>query len=325
MTAHEPSRVDRVVGAVLGGAIGDALGAPVEFVRSVAAIRRKYPPAGITGFVHWDERPGVDRYGGYTDDTQMSEVVLRSLLDSIEAEDDLDAAMRHLADGFVEWSRNPQGGHHAPGNACLAGCSRLAAGVPWNEAGGEDAGGCGSVMRVHPFGLLFADDPERAEAWAVAHSRLTHRAPIAFAACAAMTAGVAALVRGETAEKALAELTKAARRHDAGTADMIERALDEAAKGIGPEVTLDRLQGWAAHEAIAAAVYVFARHTDDPRSALLEGANTPGDSDSISSMAGVFSGARSGVDSLPGDWVHDVERSADLRALAGRAAGVQAG
>src|SRR5207249_6145442 len=129
-----------------------------------------------------------------TDDTQMAEVVLRTLL---EGHSDLDDTMQRLAQGFVRWSRSPQGGHRAPGNACLAGCRRLADGVAWREAGGATAGGCGSVMRAYPFGLVFAADLDKAEAWAVEHSKLTHRDPIALAASAALAVGMARIRRRE--------------------------------------------------------------------------------------------------------------------------------
>ena len=70
---------------------------------------------------------------------------------------------------------------------------------------------------------------------------------------------------------------------------MMATAIEEARTGIPPQQTLKRLQGWAAHEAIAAAVYLFTRHADDPRAAILEGANTPGDSDSLATLAGPWS------------------------------------
>ena len=98
---------------------------------------------------------------------------------------DLDATMTQMVSGFMEWSQNPQGGHRAPGQACLSGCRALKEGVPWPQAGGKNAGGCGSVMRAYPFGLIFHDDLERAERWAALHSSPTHRDPIALAACAA--------------------------------------------------------------------------------------------------------------------------------------------
>jgi ADP-ribosylglycohydrolase len=81
-------------------------------------------------------------------------------------------------------------------------------------------------------------------------------------------------------------------------------------------VVFDRLRAWAAHEAIAAAVYLLERHPDDPRAAILEGANTPGDSDSIATLAGALLGARCGARALPADWVHDVERADELLDLA---------
>lgn len=308
------SRRARLLGAVLGAASGDAMGHPTEFIGTFEAIRARYGPDGVTSYqLYWD-RDGK-HFAPYTDDTQMAEIVLRSLLDE---PNDLDAAMRRMAEGFVAWSEHPQGGHRAPGNACLAGCRALARGALWSEAGGSTAGGCGSVMRAYPFGLVFADDLEKAEAWAVAHSKLTHRDPIALAASAAMAVGMARTLRGEAPTLVTSEMVAAACRYSEKTAAMMATAIGEARLGVEPEVTLQRLQGWAAHEAIAAAVYVFTRHPDDARAAILEGANTPGDSDSIATLAGALVGARRGIDALPVDWVRDVERSAELRALAER-------
>ena len=305
-------------GAVLAAAIGDAMGHPTEFL-SVQGIRAQYGPRGVQGFELYWERGGK-RFAPYTDDTQMAEIVLRFLLDARDAGLGLDDTMQRMAGGFIDWARSPQGGHRAPGNACLAGTRALASGVPWREAGGATAGGCGSVMRAYPFGLLYADDLERAEAWAVEHSKLTHRDPIALAACAAMAAGVGACVQGADVKSTLESMVAAAGRHDGKSAEMIAEAVTEATRGSGPDRVLDRLRGWAAHEAIAAGAYVFARHPDDPRDAILEGANTPGDSDSIATIAGALVGARCGADALPPEWVRDVERAAELTELADRIA-----
>lgn len=311
-----PTRRSRVLGAVLGAAIGDAIGHPTEFIGSFEAIRRSYPPAGVTGYTLFWERDG-NRFAPYTDDTQMAEVVLRALLHARTESFDLDATMEHMAAGFIEWSNNPQGGHRDPGGACLAGCHALEAGTHWSEAGEATAGGCGSVMRAYPFGLVFAEDPATAEQWAVEHSKLTHRDPIALAASAAMALAVAAATRGEEVDSIQAALIDGASRYSSETAVMIERALKEALGGVEPEVTLSRLRGWAAHEAIAAGAYVFSRHPDDPRAAILEAANTPGDSDSIATIAGALLGAHLGLEALPAVWVSEVERSNELLALAG--------
>lgn len=313
-TTSADVRRDRNVAVVLAAAIGDAMGHPTEFM-SMQRIHDTFGPDGVTGFELYWERDGA-RFAPYTDDTQMAEAVLRTLLTSRAAGHDLDATMRAMSEAFVGWAKNPQGGHRAPGNACLAGCRALARGVAWQEAGGETAGGCGSVMRAYPFGLVFADDVAKAEAWAVAHSSLTHRDPIALAACAAMAVGVARLVTGATLTVALSEMVGAACRYSPKTAAMMATALDEAESDVGPEITLDRLRGWAAHEAIAAAVYVVRRHPNDLRAAVLEGANTPGDSDSIATLAGALVAARVGMAGVPGEWAREVERSAELVMLA---------
>lgn len=185
---------DRVAGCVLGAAIGDALGFPVEFLTDWDSIRRTFPPDGVTGFGQWWGE-GKDRYAPYSDDTQMAEVVLRALLASHAAGEDLTSSMQRIGRGFAEWAESPLGGHRAPGGACLRGARELAQGRAWN-GGDPDAGGCGSVMRAYPFGLLLGSDERHAELWAVEHSRLTHGHPMALAACAGLAVGVARALRG---------------------------------------------------------------------------------------------------------------------------------
>lgn len=318
--ADPPALRSRVLGAVLGAAVGDALGHPTEFL-SHEQIRSRYGPRGVTGFERWWERDGV-RFAPYTDDTQMAEIVLRSLVSAGGPGRGMDAVMEEIAQGFATWSVDPQGGHRAPGNACMSGAGRIRAGVSWREAGGLTAGGCGSVMRAYPFGLLFSDDVEKAEHWAVEHSRMTHQDPIALAACAAMAVGVAGEVQGRAASDVLSSMIEAAGRYDAKTAKMAEQAVGDAAAGADPDDVLKRLEGWAAHEAIAAAMFVVARHGNDLRGALLEGANAHGDSDSIATLAGALLGARLGLEALPREWIRDVERSDELIALAREAADI---
>jgi ADP-ribosylglycohydrolase len=313
---------ERISGCVLGAAIGDALGHPTEFVGSFDEIERRFGAGGVRGYVKYWEREGK-RFAPYTDDTQMAELVLSTLIWARAERADLERAMRSLAECFVLWAKEPQGGHRAPGNACLSGCRALSRGAAWHEAGAETAGGCGSVMRAYPAGLVFCDDLSKAEAWALAQSKLTHRAPLAFAACAAMAQATALCLRGEAPSTVLKAMLEAAARHDAPTAQMIERAIDEARTGVPPRLTLDRLRGWAAHECIAAAAYVFARHPDSFPDAVLEGANTPGDSDSIATLAGALVGARLGARAIPPRWIEELERREELSSLAEQAAKLQ--
>ncbi len=316
MTA--PSLAARIRGAVLGAAIGDALGHPTEF-QSTEHIRLQHGPAGVRGYtLYWTD--DGRRYAPFTDDTQMSECVLESLLAGREAGWGLDRTMEAMGTAFVRWSESPRGGHRSPGTACLAGCSALAAGTPWRAAGAPDSGGCGSVMRAWPVGLLFWDDPPEAERWAVAQSLPTHRDPIALAASAALAVGVARILAGADAPSVWRAMVDAASRWDQRTAGMMGRALSEAQAKAPIDPVLDRLRGWAAHEAIAASLFLFARYLDDPVEGMLAGANATGDSDSLASIAGALLGAWHGSDALPAGWVEDIERREDLEALAARVA-----
>ncbi len=302
-------------GAVLGAAIGDAMGYPVEFITSIDEIKRRFGPSGIKGFVQFWERDGR-RFAPYSDDTQMAEVVLKNMIWHKTYITSLEETMERIAKGFVEWADNPQGGHRAPGMACLEGCEALRRGVHWSKAGRPDAGGCGSVMRAYPFGLAFSNEPAEAKRWAVEHSRMTHGDPIALAACAAMAVGIAQVVQKKDLDIHVLEgMVDAASHYSEKTAQMIERAVREAKTGVEPQITLSRFRGFAAHEAIAAAVYVFVRHPDDPRVAILEAANTIGDSDSIATLVGALTGARNGFASLPENWVAELERSAILQGM----------
>lgn len=318
MPTGSPEHEARIAGAVLGAAIGDALGHPTEF-SSYHELEEKYGPGGVKQYELWWERDGK-RFAPYTDDTQMAEIVLGALVQCGAGPEAFEPTMRTIGDGFAYWRDNPQGGHRAPGNTCMAGATQLLMGVPWREAGVPNGGGCGSVMRAYPFGLLLAHDIERAEYWAVEHSLMTHQAPMALAACAAMAVGMASEMAGNPPGTTLAAMVEAAGRHDAETAAMAQQALDRAANGANPVEVLTRFRGWNAQEAIAAAMFVVARHPQDIRSALLEAANASGDSDSIATLAGALLGARHGLSGLPEDWVRDVERSDELLELASGAA-----
>ncbi|MFC1706921.1 ADP-ribosylglycohydrolase family protein [Planctomycetota bacterium] len=92
-TGPVPSpRQSVILGCVLGAATGDAMGHPTESM-SASAIRSKYGPEGVAGFEPWWEYGGP-RFDPYTDDTQMAEAVLVSLLDGRDAGEDLDATLR---------------------------------------------------------------------------------------------------------------------------------------------------------------------------------------------------------------------------------------
>ena len=184
----------------------------------------------------------------------------------------------------------------------------------WWAVGDISAGGCGSVMRAWPFGILFAYDQEKAITWAAQHSLLTHGAPIAQASCAALAAGIAFILKSEALDQKISpdmvveQMINAAGRYDKTTAQMIRQAALDAKNNIQPSIILQAhkgsaklLEGWAAHQAIAAATYIFVLSPDSLSRAIELGVNSTGDSDSIATIAGALVGAYASISDLCND------------------------
>lgn len=318
------SREEQFEGCLVGLAVGDALGFPTEFRRR-AAILAAFPPDGVTDFEElqdprWPRRPILlgKRHpkGTFSDDTQMSIAVAEALLEA--GREDLDALMAAMARRFVAWANGPDN-DRAPGAACMKGCANLEAGVPWREAGVADSKGCGSAMRVAPIGLFYAGDRPRLLEVARASSLLTHRHPAGVEAAAAAALLVALALEGATPEAmfeaVMAECAPRAADLDAcfrkipGLLEApIAVALSEA--GLG--------EGWVGEEAVASALWCHWRAPRDFAKAVLAGANTDGDSDSIACIAGGVSGAFNGAGAVPARWRTGVEGALRLASLGSR-------
>jgi len=155
---------ERVVGSCLGLALGDAFGAPFEFLRG------RNVPDPIPAL----ERPWLDRPpGSTTDDTALARNLMRSLAERGELDLD-DVAARH-----VEWYRSDP-----PDVGTITGrvLRRVASGedataaarAVWEERGPEVSAGNGSVMYCAPLGLAYANRPGELLTLAPSLSGLTH-------------------------------------------------------------------------------------------------------------------------------------------------------
>ncbi len=312
---------------MLGLAVGDALGHPTEFVPSVDAIRARWGAAGVTGF----EPSGRHPAGTFTDDTQMTVAVARALCRASVA--DLDALLRVMGDEFAAWSRSAQN-NRAPGGTCLAGCRNLARGVAWREAGVKGSKGCGAAMRAAPVGLYLHGDTEALVRVAAAQSALTHAHPTAVASSVAAAAAVAWVTRGEGLDglvaftrARVASLTREALLDVGCTVALVDRIgvaemldqLDRLSETASREVDdVCSLHGgaWVGEEAVGCALWCVLRAGGGFREAVLRGANSSGDSDSIATIAGSVAGALGGVEAIPAAWRQGLEKSAVLDALA---------
>jgi ADP-ribosylglycohydrolase len=297
---------------LLGLALGDALGWPVEFM-SRPEILVKYGRLGIQA----PPDPAL-----YTDDTQMTVAVAEALIEA--GHRDMDVLMGAVARNFIGWKADPTTPRRAPGATSIRGVNALERGAPWREAGVRDSKGCGSCMRVAAVGYIYQHEPGRLQSVARAQGVLTHRHPTSDAACI----GAAYLIKLALDGVDPAEYPRRLLKFTGGYAPEFDAAIERvetslewpdaeaAMNAIGPT----RGGGWIAEEAVALALFCVMRHPSDYVAAVRLGANISGDSDSVASIAGGILGARLGTLALPSDWVERLEDRERLMALAERLA-----
>lgn len=322
---------DAAAGTVFGGALGDALGAPVEFM----SIKRIYRTIGSDGHV------ALPRRALYTDDTQLTIRVARAL--NIAAWLRPKELVRTLTNEYVEWLEHDP--PRAPGTTCLLSVRRLITARQqhrsWTWAT-TISRGCGANMRVAP--VAFISDLDTALGVAQLQAALTHGHPDALVASELTALAVRWAARGTHP----AELPRLLWQHAVGVhpyraewlSDLRDRWIERDAlsrswrrcatmlldvehlirsrRHLRQPVNPCRYlgDGWVADEAFVNAVYCAAVHADDPVAAISLGARTSGDSDSIASITGQVVGAYHGVGAWPRAWLRRIENRHLLRLTA---------
>ncbi len=338
-TAAEAYRA-RVRGCLLGGAIGDALGGPVEF-SSLAQILAEHPD-GVRTFV--DGGAGWPP-GTITDDTQMTMFTAEGLIRAGVRRDrglGLTVAVVHSSyDRWLDTQLLPGPpatatgwliglpwlyARRAPGTTCLGALSdgRRTVGEfrQFGAAAENDSKGCGGVMRVAPFGLL---PPEQADAaWvfdaAARAAGYTHGHPTGQIASGALAVLIRELVAGAELPAALDTVDGllAGRPGSGETIAALAAARELAGRDPSP-AAVERLGGgWIAEEALAIAVYAALCHpgSDAVLDALSLAVTHSGDSDSTGAICGNILGALHGETALPPTLVFAVEGRGALLELA---------
>ena len=292
--------LDQCEGALLGLALGDAMGAPFE--------------GGIVERCVW-RLIGKAKQGRrrWTDDTQMSLDLAESLIaNGTVMQDDL--AQRFAAS--YRWSRG-----YGPGAARLL--KRIARGADWRDANRaiypDGSYGNGAAMRAPIVGLFYADRAgERSQA-ARDSAVITHAHPLGIEGAVMIAAVTARAVRSGVPNELLATAGAVCR------ADVFLERLDVARRWIETEqspsanqVARELGNGIAAAESCVTAVYVAARFMRDSFADMQSFiAACGGDVDTIGAMAGAIWGAANGAESLPPDQLHMLEQCERIRKVAG--------
>ncbi|WP_066913634.1 ADP-ribosylglycohydrolase family protein [Millisia brevis] len=334
----------KITGCLLGGAIGDALGGPVEFW-DLDRIRRECGAGGVTEYVA-EIVDGKPTYGRITDDTQMTLFTIEGMIrGSVRQDRGLGfaiGAVRHAYDRWLDTQMHssPTGdrdgwliteewlySRRAPGSTCLSALEEARekkSGIPpYDLQARNGSKGCGGVMRSAPFGWLPTgwvrrdDTPFELAAQAAG---FTHGHPTGKLASGAFAALIAALMRGtplpEAVDTVLTQLS--GRPHHEETTRAIMGAVDAMARPASSETIESLGGGWIAEEAFAMGLYAALVHSGpgEVLDALSLAVTHSGDSDSTGAICGNILGALHGESALPPELAFEVEGRGTILTLA---------
>ncbi|MBR4723605.1 MAG: ADP-ribosylglycohydrolase family protein [Clostridia bacterium] len=323
--------LDAVYGCLLGGAYGDALGYPVEFLK-LNQIIDKYGEDGITGLIL---RNGIAEI---SDDTQMTLYTANGILNyetqtktgnsNVSLSSCVFAAYRewYSTQGdplyFMEnnkcWIYNVKTLHslRAPGNTCLSAIA-YSGGIGSIDCSVNNSKGCGGVMRVAPVGCYFAKESEKARIAALEGAQvaaLTHGHTLGYIPAAFLSCLIYKIISNK-AEKYLLDLSYLVsetykiiydmfkgREHFTEFEELIKKAIRLSASCEDDKKCIKELgQGWVAEETLAIALYSSLKYDTDFRKAINCAVNHDGDSDSTGAVTGNISGAYSGLSLIDKD------------------------
>lgn len=318
-TSRAPEGFSRILGCIIGGAIGDGFGYEIEF-SDLAAIRAHFGAGGIREPQFHEERLIV------SDDTQMTLFTAEGLSRGMKAASTIEVIVAEIRAAYLDWlltqglswqdwrpkgrlSKFPVLRHRrAPGNTCL---SALRAGGNGSIANPVNhSKGCGGAMRTAPIGLITAWSVETCFDVGARASAITHGHPSGYWSGGAMAAIVRGLSGGASLEDAAetAAVISAASSRGEETAAAIRKALDLARgnRRAHEDAIRELGAGWVGEEALAIGLYA-ALVGGSFAETLAIAANHSGDSDSTASIAGQIYGTQRGVEEMPNDWVRRLD------------------
>ncbi|MGW2586316.1 ADP-ribosylglycohydrolase family protein [Streptomyces virginiae] len=327
----------RVRGALVGSALGDALGAPAAGL-SLAALREAHGPDGLTG-----PAPALGRRGRVTAATQLTLFTVDGLIRAHVRRDtgawhpptDLHRAYLRWAATQHDWGpdeRRKDNGwlaqeewlyaRRAPHRACLTGFADDVLGTldrPKNPTARDAA----AASRSAPFGLLVGWEPALVLQLSVECAAQSHGHPTAHLSAGAVAVIVHGLVRGDSLDAAVQRALGllGARPGHRPVTDALQRALAAVTQGSpGPDaveaLAADEAgDGCDAADALATAVYCALVAEDVPQGLRLA-VNHGGDSIAAGTLCGALLGALHGETALPAAWLAELEGRAALLELA---------
>ena len=315
-----PVRKSRMIGCLLGGAIGDAMGYPVEFMR-YAEIARYFGGAGVRD---------ISNSNLISDDTQMTLFTAEGLLNAYKTKQ---SPVKCVYRSYLRWyytqslakmpgakyeggllNEKPLYASRAPGSTCLSSLSGGKMGTLAKPI--NNSRGCGGVMRVAPC-AVFPD----AFSLGCRVAAITHGHPGGYISAGALAMLLQRLYYGQSLPDAVTDVMAELDQTEGAESTLaaLEKAVALAEEGRPCAPTVKELGGgWVGEEALSIAVYSALSFPNDFPQAVRLAVNHDGDSDSTGSICGNIMGMLLGAGAIPVEWRDGVELCNVIRAYAVR-------
>ena len=291
------TRAKRMTGALLGLAVGDAVGTTVEF-----KPRGTFTP--VTDIVGGG--PFRLPAGAWTDDTSLALCLATSLHEcgGFDADDQMQRYVRWWQEGYL----SSIGRCFDIGSTTSGALSRyVRTGDPFSGSADDRGAGNGSIMRLAPVPLYFHDDFAAAVHYSGESSRTTHGAAECVDACRLFGAMLWHAINGATKESILVGAT------ELGPLSPKIQAIADGEYRDKP-VGAIRGSGYVV-DSLEAALWCF-YSTETYRDAILAAVNLGDDADTTAAVCGQIAGAYYGEDSIPRPWLERLVMRAEIAALA---------
>jgi len=285
--AHLPDVRARAQASLLGLAVGDALGATVEFM-TAGEIQAKY---GVHrkliggGWLRLDP-------GQVTDDTQMSMCIARSIVEVGYSPED-------IARRFVTWyqSKPPD-----VGNTCRRGIARFINQGTVHGLPNEGDAGNGAVMRMAPVAVAALADERLLEAMTIGQAHITHHHALSDAASLLVGRLIQLALIGHSMDRL--------QRQANDTVAKIRNFRYAPYHGLATPYVVDTMQ----------TVLHFLFNTSSFEECVTKTVNQGGDADTTGAIVGAIAGAYYGMNGIPREWLRKLDPAVrgELTELAGR-------
>lgn len=336
--------LDEIRGCIFGGAVGDALGYPVEFMSS-QDIHADYGPDGITGY-EYDKNAGKALI---SDDTQMTLFTANGYLfyetrgslrgiagppcgyiamaykdwkmtQNVQFKDKPSDSQQYCS--YISWLCDVPElySRRAPGMTCL---SALEDSKRFHQSEFINdpinvSKGCGGVMRVAPLATVQWGNIKNLDKEAAEVAAITHSHPLGYMPAAVLCHIINRIIFPldypislrlivQDAKETVCEIFEHTKYIDQ-LAAIIDLAVELADNDEADAINIRQLgQGWVAEEALAIAIYCSLRYEGNFSAGVIAAVNHDGDSDSTGAITGNILGALVGYNAIEQKWKENLE------------------